>query len=68
MATKLDISTNSVVILCTDCPWWRGFRFDVDSAHDCACAHQSAVHPGETQASMARANLHASRARRAARK
>lgn len=64
MATKLDISCNSVVILCTDCPWWRGFRLSIDAAHDCAVDHQSAVHPGDTQATKARHTLHATRAKR----
>ena len=66
MATKLDISSNSVVILCSECPWWRGFRLTVDAAHDCACAHESAVHPGSVHAVKARHSLHAARARRAA--
>lgn len=54
MATKLDKSACSVVIFCTECPWWRGFRITVLEAHNCACDHEAAVHPGATQASNAR--------------
>jgi hypothetical protein len=54
MAVKLDISTNSVVVYCTECEHWSAFAWTKAEAHDSACRHESLVHPGDDQASTAR--------------
>lgn len=61
MTIKLDYTSLSVVVVCTDCPWWYGFGFDREDGWVTGTRHQSNVHPGENQAatarSMARARL-----------
>lgn len=54
MAIKLDISTTSVVVFCTDCGHWRAFTWTMPEAHNAAVRHEQLVHPGEVQASNAR--------------
>lgn len=66
MATKLDISPNSVVILCDLCEWWRAMRPTVEQADECAIAHESAFHQGTQTAIIRRKARAAMRARRAA--
>lgn len=51
MTIKLDRSTSdTVVIVCTRCPWWSAIRFGLEQAHTCATTHEKSEHPGVTQA------------------
>lgn len=56
MTIKLDSTRHSVVVICTDCPWWRGFGFDTLDAWGVGRAHEQRVHKGELQAAKALAN------------
>jgi hypothetical protein len=42
---KLDPSTTSVVVTCTDCPYWYAFAWTRDDAELRAIAHEELVHP-----------------------
>lgn len=51
MTIKLDDDrTISVVITCTDCPWWSALRLSRSEAHTCAVDHERVHHPGQDQA------------------
>lgn len=52
MAIKLDKSACSIVVLCTDCPWWRGFALDRVEGWLVGRNHQARLHIGENQASI----------------
>lgn len=47
---SLDFTQNSVVIVCSACPWWSGFAFDRVEGWTRANGHERAFHPDETQA------------------
>lgn len=44
---QLDISARTVVVLCTEHPYWRAIRFTKDEAMTCAAAHERDHHPGD---------------------
>ena len=44
MTIKLDVSASSVVITCTDCPYWYSFRFDRLAGYRAGEAHAVRVH------------------------
>lgn len=50
---KLDRTRISVVVTCTDCPWWHGFGLDDTEAWATGKRHQERHHPGEQQAAKA---------------
>jgi hypothetical protein len=50
MTIRLDSTSESVVIVCTDCPHWSGFAFTKDDAWKRAAAHEEQVHPGQEKA------------------
>lgn len=50
MTIKLDSTRHSVVILCTECPWWRGFAFTREEGWARGAAHEALTHPGQDQA------------------
>lgn len=50
MTIKLDSTQISVVVLCSECPWWHGFA---DSKHEgwaVGARHEKRVHPKSDQA------------------
>lgn len=53
MAIKLDISTNSIVVYCTECGHWRAFAWTKEEAHAAAVRHERNVHPEQRQAEKA---------------
>lgn len=53
---KLDKTSVSIVVLCTECDFWRGFATDRIDAWIVGVRHQQNIHPGDTQASSALAN------------
>lgn len=59
MAIKLDISTTSVVVFCTDCGHWRAFAWTKTEGEAAAIRHEELVHPD----SFAARNRAATRAR-----
>jgi hypothetical protein len=61
MTIKLDKSTSSVVVKCTDCPYWYGFGFDIEHGWRVGAAHEKSIHPGEkqAQANLVNARKHA---------
>ncbi|MFJ3392028.1 hypothetical protein [Leifsonia aquatica] len=54
MAIKLDESSTSVVVYCTDCGHWRAFAWTLSEGHDAAVRHEQLVHPDLEQADQAR--------------
>ncbi|WP_309105026.1 hypothetical protein [Microbacterium sp.] len=50
---RLDCTRVSIVIVCTDCPYWRAMRFTKHEAWKCAADHEKRTHPGLTQAQNA---------------
>lgn len=48
MSIHLDKSPNSVVLTCTECPWWHGFAFDAVDADLRGANHEATVHPEDT--------------------
>lgn len=44
---KFDRSYNSVIILCTKCPHWRGLRLNQAEAYRCGENHAVSVHDVE---------------------
>lgn len=46
---KLDKSSSSVVVLCTECPYWRGFGFDREHGWRVGAAHEKNLHPEAKQ-------------------
>ncbi|WP_449279631.1 hypothetical protein [Leucobacter sp. GX0328] len=50
----IDFDSNgrrsSVVITCTECPFWSAIRLDRDEAHECAVNHEKVYHPESRQA------------------
>lgn len=60
MAIKLDKSSTSVVVLCTECPYWRGFGFDREHGWRVGAAHEKALHP-EAKQQAQKALSHAQR-------
>lgn len=61
----LDITPCSIVIVCRECDFWRGFALNRDDAWARARAHEELCHPGADQVSDA-ISKRASRARHAA--
>lgn len=53
MAIKLDESTTSVVVYCTECGHWRAFAWTMGEAHQAAVRHEQLVHPDAQQAAKA---------------
>lgn len=53
MTIRLDSTQISVVVLCTDCPWWFGFAFNRDDGWRVGSGHLKSAHPGDEQASDA---------------
>lgn len=48
---KLDSDgTISVVITCSECPWWAAIRLCMSEAHECARRHEEDKHPSASQA------------------
>lgn len=41
----LDTSSTGIVVHCTECPYWRAFRFHKIDAWAAAVAHEELVHP-----------------------
>lgn len=54
MPIKLDQSTTSVVVYCTDCGHWRAFAWTMPEAHESAVRHEKLVHPDSRKAEKAR--------------
>lgn len=44
---KYDRSLNSVLVTCTECPYWFGLRLDQATAYTCAEDHLVLVHDVE---------------------
>lgn len=63
MTISLDYTTISVVVLCTDCPWWAGAADSKLEGWKVGTAHQARVHPGAEQAAAALASCRRSLAR-----
>lgn len=53
MAIKLDRSSTTVVIWCTEHTFWRAMRFDMAEGHKSAENHELLYHPGEDNAHRA---------------
>lgn len=64
MTIKLDSTRVSVVVICTECPWWRAFAFTKSDGWARGAAHEQATHAGSYQARNARDQA-ASRSRHA---
>lgn len=47
---KLDYTQFSVVVKCSECPWWSGFGFDRAHGWSVGANHEAAVHPQSQQA------------------
>jgi len=47
---KLDSTRYSVVVLCTDCPWWFGFADTRDQGWRVGAAHEERTHTDRYQA------------------
>lgn len=45
----LDTSSTGIVVYCTECPYWRAFRFHKDEAWAAAVAHEERTHPERTE-------------------
>jgi len=45
MTIKLDVSTTSVVVTCTDCAFWYAFAWTPKAAEKSAVTHEENVHP-----------------------
>lgn len=41
---RLDVSTTSVVVKCSECPHWYAFAWTADAGRDSGIAHRIAVH------------------------
>ncbi|KAA9105012.1 hypothetical protein [Microbacterium rhizomatis] len=54
MTIKLDSSSTGIVVYCTECEYWRAFRFHKDDAWDAACLHEERVHPEDEHQRHAR--------------
>lgn len=54
MPTKIDVSSSGILIVCTDCPFWFAFAFDMADAQNRSCDHEERVHPGMNVASTRR--------------
>lgn len=50
----IDASDSSILVRCDSCRVWWTFARTLEAAHDVACAHESATHPGESHAYQAR--------------
>jgi len=50
---RLDSTRLSVVVLCSDCSWWRGFGFDKLDGWTTAARHEAQFHPEQEQARSA---------------
>ncbi len=44
MAVKLDISPCSVVVYCTECPFWRAFAWDREEGYAAGILHEERIH------------------------
>ncbi|MFJ3394007.1 hypothetical protein [Leifsonia aquatica] len=49
MSITLDKSSSSVVVLCSECPYWRGFGFDREHGWRVGAGHEKALHPDAKQ-------------------
>ena len=58
---RLDVSTTSVVVTCTACPWWSAFAWTREEGWAAGARHQTAAHA--TPHGNARAALDATRSR-----
>lgn len=47
---SLDYTRLSVVVLCSECHWWRGFGFDRLDGWTTAARHEGTWHPDQEQA------------------
>ena len=52
MAVYRDISDPSIVIGCTECPWWFAMRFTVIEAYKAGEHHEIDVHDVEPARAM----------------
>lgn len=50
MTIKLDSTRISTVVLCTQCPWWRGFADNKGDGWKVGARHEESIHPGTNQA------------------
>lgn len=50
MTIRLDSTQISVVVLCTQCPWWRGFADHKDQGWRVGARHEERAHPDTDQA------------------
>lgn len=50
MTIRLDSTQISVVVLCSECPWWYGFAFTRDQGWQVGNGHLTTAHPGDEQA------------------
>ena len=50
MTIRLDFTTLSVVVKCSDCPWWSGFGFDKADAWTVGARHEKDRHSNSQQA------------------
>lgn len=62
---RLDCSQSVIVIVCTECDFWRAMRFTKTEAWKCAAEHEKRSHPGVVQAQNA-LSKHLQRTRHAA--
>ena len=46
----IDASDVSILVRCDTCRVWWAFARTIEAAHDIACAHEAATHPGENRA------------------
>jgi len=50
MTIKLDSTQISTVVLCDQCPWWRGFADSRDEGWRVGARHEERMHPGQHNA------------------
>ncbi|HXG71276.1 MAG TPA: hypothetical protein VNJ04_11790 [Gemmatimonadaceae bacterium] len=61
MSIHLDASTSrTVVITCTDCPYWAAIRFGMTEAHSAATNHERLLH-AESENARRAARMYAAR-------
>lgn len=58
---KFDSSDSSVIVTCTECPYWFSFRFDKPEAYRSAAAHRVLVHDVEPARAAEPGRLYAAR-------
>ncbi|WP_419817008.1 hypothetical protein [Glaciibacter flavus] len=67
MAVYRDISDPSIVVGCTECPWWFAMRFDLIEAYKAGEQHQIDVHEIEPARAQEPRRLFEQRAEKRAR-